>query len=82
MTAGLKPLLYITSHILKSDISLTLVSVACPQHNRLPPLLSQVSQEDRDQDQDPMAEKDKNNSRPLSLCAQFLLCFLANGEFR
>ena len=65
---------------LKFDISFTLISLGCPQHNRYPPppkdLARTVSQED--QDQDSIKEKNKK----LSLCAQFLLCFLANGEFR
>ena len=64
------------------DISLTLISLGCPQHNRFPPppkvLPRTVSQED----QVPDSIKENNKDKKLSLCAQFLLCFLANGEFR
>ena len=66
----------------KYDISLTLISLGCPQHNRLPPPPRELPRTVSQEDPDPDLIKEKNKDKRLSLCAQFLLCFLANGEFR
>lgn len=66
----------------KYDISLPLFSLGCPQHNRLPPPPRDLARNVGQEDPDPELIKEKQKDKKLSLCAQFLLCFLANGEFR